>query len=338
MENLKPILSWVLQNLKKIRKYIFLVLCLTVVFYVFIFPFDDLSEWISRKVQEVSQNQLMVSFSKVHLQWVPLGLNLEQMRLQMQGLPPLNIADLAISPGIKMLLTQNPSGSLKAAGIFHGQIQIQLSNQGPSAEPTYDLKLQMDQISLEEVRNFLQGLANHPKLGMSLAPILRATQNLKGGWSGFFNGTLDTSGKKQPLLNTEIKLSKFELPSNEISTALGPINLPELQFSQVVLKAKMSEGRLELQEVTLGNESDDISGTIRGFFMMTAQKSTALQVVPGAYQLEFNLSVKKTFAERATLIMTFLDQYKKPAGDIFQVGFKLTGANFQSNPQFSALQ
>jgi hypothetical protein len=60
--------------------------------------------------------------------------------------------------------------------------------------------------------------------------------------------------------------------------------------------------------------------------------------MPGSYSFDIDVTVKKSFEDRAKLFLSFIEQHKTPVGDGARYKFKLSASGPESVPSFGALQ
>ena len=121
---------------------------------------------------------------------------------------------------------------------------------------------------------------------------------------------------------------------------MGPLTLPEIKLKQVHLKGRLSNGKFNIEEGVVGQQGDELTGTVKGFFnlMLEAQKNGSVTPVLGSYSLELDLNMKKSFEDRASLFLTFIEQFKSPTSEGSRYAFKLSATSPQSPPNMSALR
>jgi len=177
---------------------------------------------------------------------------------------------------------------------------------------------------------------------LSLAELREALQmpvSLKGQLNFDTQMTADLSFTEQPDAEIEIKIDKFELPTSNVQTAMGPITLPELKLSSVELKGHLAGGKLQIENGQIGKSGDEVRGTVKGSLdLQIRNMGNGIGPVIGGYNFEINLDMKKSFQDRAALFLSFVDQFKTPTAEGSHYGFKLSALNSMVPPNISALR
>jgi type II secretion system protein N len=321
MNVIRSFFGWIFEN-----KWKFALMFVSAgVFIVLLFPFDDLGDLVSTQVSQVTRNQVFVQFDRLSLSTFPSpGIAMNGVYLEARGLPPLKADELIVSPAISALFTQKPAGSVTAHGFMRGDLQASLQGAGKSENGAERQKIviQAKSLSLAELRDALQ------------MPI-----PMKGQLNFNTQMTADLSFAEQPDAEIEIRIDKFELPTSNVQTAMGPITLPELKLSSVELKGHLSNGKLQIENGQIGKAGDEVRGTVKGSLDLQIQNHGAgIGPAIGGYNFEINLDMKKSFQDRAALFLSFVDQFKTPTAEGSHYGFKLSAANTMIPPNISALR
>jgi type II secretion system protein N len=296
----------------------------SLVFFLFLFPNKDLSDFISSKVSQLTKNAVYINFDELKLSATPPGLELTQISVDTEMFPTVSAESISVTPSISAILKQIPGGSVNAKGLFRGNVEISLQpgTNSESGTPRQKFVISAQTLSLEEIRNFSQ------------LPV-----RLKGKLDVESKGQVDLTFTDQPDAEVLIKVQNFELPSNSINTQMGPLSLPELKLGQLQVKGRLSNGKLSIEEGIIGQQGDELTGTIKGYVNLTIQNQKG-QISPifGAYSLDIDLNFKKNLHERASLFLSFIDQYKFETENGTRYAFKLSATSFQNPPNMGALR
>jgi type II secretion system protein N len=306
-----------------------LLLVLAVLFFVTLFPFADLNDWISAQIADASGNQIFIEFEDAGIDIIPnTGLNLSGVSLDTPSFGPLKISEITLLPSIGGLIRQTPSGRVKMRGVLEGDLDLSLSpgKTSEAGNPTYSIKIQGESLVLND-----------------LGKIAQLPVNFKGKLSLKVSGSAEPTFSEQPDMDITLKIDQLQLPPSTIDSQMGPINLPALRISQLELQGRLSAGRLNIEKAQLGKAGDDISGSLKGGVNLTVMTSGGgFELVPGAYSLEADLMMTPDFEARArgplSFLFLLLDNYKSSAAGGFRFAFKASASNPQMPPSITALR
>jgi type II secretion system protein N len=306
------------------KSKLFITILSALVFIFVLFPFNDISDLASSKIAELSHNQLLVSFENLKLGLFPSPeVDMDQVSIDIANMPTLKAQSLSVSPSPSILWSRTPSGSLNAKGLFKGEVDISIQKAGKSDSGIERQKITMkaEKVSLAEIREFAR------------LPVL-----LKGQLTMSTTATGDLAFQEQPDMDLTVSIAQFELPSGNVQTAMGPLTLPDLKLSSVVLKGKLSQGRFNIEEGLVGVDGDELRGTIKGGIGFQIQNQGGFNPVIGAYTIDVDMDVKKGFQDKAALFLSFLDQHKTQTADGAHFKFRLSANNTSVPPNISALR
>jgi type II secretion system protein N len=308
------------------HKFKFVLMLASVVAFGFLlFPFDDLGDLVSTQVSKLTNNQVFVQFDRMKMGVVPNpGLQLQNVYLETTSLPPLTANEITFTPSISGLIAQKPSGSLAIKGFLKGNVtaSLQPAKKSDNGVERHKVEITAQQLNLADIKDLL---------GLPLS--------LKGRVDLNSQALADLTLTEQPDMDLVLHIDKFELPTGNVQTPMGPLTLPEIKLKSVDLKGRLSAGRFIIEEGVLGQDGDELKGTVRGS-MALQLKLTPQGLTPliGSYEFMIDLTVKPGLQERATLFLSFLDQYKFPAQGATRYAFKLSAANAYDPPNMGALR
>jgi len=314
-------LRYLIQNKLKFGLMLFSVLA----FAFLLFPFDDLGDLVTTQVAKVTANQVYLQFDRMNLGLVPdPGLQLQNVYLESTGVPPLSASEITFMPSISGLLAKKPSGRVSAKGFFKGELMasLQPGKKSDNGVERQKIELTAKHLSLADMKELM---------GLPLT--------IKGKVDVTTQAQADLSFTEQPDMDLILHIDKFELPTGNVQTPMGPLTLPEIKLATVDLKGRLSSGRFSIEEGTLGKEGDELRGTVKGGVNLQL-KMTPSGLVPiiGAYDFSIDLNVKKGLQDRATLFLSFLDTYKTPTPDGARYAFKVSAINVFNPPNIGALR
>ena len=301
------------------------ILASTVMFAFWLFPFSDLSDFVSTQVSKLSNNQIYLQFDNLRISLFPqAGVALSNVHVEGQGLPALKAQELIITPSIWSLINQKPAGTINAQQFLNGQVEVSLKPGTKTENGTARQKISISaqKLSLAELRGLLD------------LPL-----SMKGNLSLESQAQADLTFQEQPDVDFQLKVEKFELPAGNLQTAMGPISLPELKLAQVDLKGRLAAGKLIIEQGVIGQDKDEVHGTLKGDMLLSINARGGSPAPDfGGYNFEVSLNIKKSFQDRAALFLSFIDNYKTPTADGALYSFKLTGSNLMAPPSMSALK
>lgn len=311
----------IMKLIKAGSKWITFILALAVVFFVMFFPTGDLGDFVSTKVSELTQNQVFLQFSEFGLNLLPPAVKFSEVFVETPFFPGITTEGLSISPSISAMISRKPYGSVKADGLFKGTVKIDLKKGSVTEASTERHRL----------------VFNAEKLDLKS---LRETFNLPVAFTGLLNIDADLQadidGKEQPEMELLLVIEDFKLPTATVSTMMGPLTLPELKLGKVEIKGRLSNGSLIIEQGDIGQSKDELVGKIKGNWAMAINANQGFTPNLGAYDLDIDLTTKKSFQNKAGLFLSLLDPYKSAAGNDARYHFKVSASNLDSPPNITA--
>lgn len=292
-----------------------------IVFSLFIFPFDDLSDLISAQVSNATNNTVFVQFEKLKMLFFPrVGVKLENVYVESVSFPGLQAEKITIKPTISSLISKKPYGSIQAEGILKGDLQLELGSGGTSdkgAELTH-IELEAQKINLQDLRQVTQ-----------LPMLLKGQLDVKTG------GKLDLTFQEQPDIEVNLKIKQLEMPPSNVPTAMGDMTLPEMKLNNVELKGRLNGGRFLIETGNIGAAGDDLQGTIKGSLGLQL-RNMGTGVVPefGVYSFDIDILPSSGFKDRAGFFLSLLSGYQ--SGTRYRL--KVSGNGFYAPPNMAPLR
>lgn len=294
-------------------------------FCILLFPFSDLSDLVTAQVSKQTNNQIYLQFDQIHMSLFPQpGIALDQVYIEGALFPALKSQELVFTPSIMSLITQKPAGQISANGFLRGKIKASISPGTKSDNGTerQKLTLKAEQLSLAELKSLLN------------LPV-----SLKGNLNIDTTAIADLTFKEQPDVDLVVNIERFELPPSNVQTMMGPLTLPELKLSSVQLKGRLAAGKFMIEDGLIGGANDEINGSIKGSINLEIQnRGTSFAPVIGGYNFDIDLKIKKSFEDKSSLFLSFIDQYKSPIPGGSRYAFKLSAPNPMMPPSFGALR
>lgn len=277
-------------------------LVFALLFFVMIFPYNDLSDLVSSKVASFTQNQVYVQFENLNLDVIPHpALAMDDVSVDLPQMPTLKTSHLAISPSLSSLIMLKLGFNLRAENFLGGLLDLTVRPGGKTEQGGEKQSFSMDfnQVSLESVNDLL-GL-----------PV-----QLQGKANVNTSMTIDPQWFEQPEGDLDLTSKKLEIPASSIPTQMGPVQIPTFQFNQVQLKGRMSAGKLIVEDATLGKATDAFQGKIKGQMDLKLEKyGPSTQTNIGAYEFKVDVTVKKSLEKDLNLLFVLVDRFKTPTSD-----------------------
>lgn len=316
----KP-LRWLFQNKGK-----FLLMILSTMVFIFVlFPFGDLSDLVSTQVAKLTQNQVYLQFDKMHMNLLPTpNMGLETVHVETQGLPAIRADELLLSPSLQMLITRKPAGSVSARGFLRGDLEMSLKpgTKSDNGVERQQITVNAKHLNLSELRDLLQ-------LPVALRGQLDVTSS----------ALADLSWQEQPDMDLNLQVDHFELPTANVQTMMGPLTLPDLKLTSVEIKGRLSAGKLIIENGVIGKTGDEVYGSIKGNLGVILQRQgSGVAPQTGAYSFDVDLTVQKSFQDRAHLFLSFVDNYKTETPNGAHYKFKVSAGGPLTPPNVSALR
>lgn len=314
---MRAIFSGIIHVLRNEKKKILIYFLFTLLFLVVLFPFGDLSDFVTSQISKATNNQVFVQFRDPGFSIFPsLGFELQEVNVETHFLPPIKAQSLTVAPSILGLITFKPGVKLNATKIMGGDLDLSLQQSGKTNQI---VNVESENLELGEILNLT-------KIKLPIT----GKVNMVG------SADIDGSFVEQPKAELDIQINKFDLSSDSIATPLGPLNLPPLSLSKVNIKGEMKDGRVTIEQLTAGQSSDEMQANVRGRLDVRVQQGMIMQA--GVYDLEIRITAKESFKQKAGLFLSFLNAYQKPGSDGSTVyAFRIKGQNFYMPPNMSAL-
>ncbi len=321
MDQLKTFFKWLWSHKLK-----FVICAASILLFGFLlFPFGDLSDLVSAQVSKLTNGQVYLQFDNLRMSVFPeTGIAFDQVYLEGQGIPALKADQLVFTPSISSLIYQKPAGSVSATGFLKGEIEASLKpgTKSDNGVERQKITLSAKKLSLADIRELAQ------------LPIL-----MTGSATFQTSGMMDLTFQEQPDMDLTLKIDDLVLPPSNVQTLMGPLTLPDLKLGSVELKGRLAGGQFLIEEGVIGKETDELRGKIKGSLGLQIQnRNGSFFPVMSNYSFDIDLSVKKSFQDKANLFLTFIDNYKTPLADGAQFKFKISAPDMQSPPNMSALR
>ncbi len=321
-ETLKAILLFPFRHIR----VILLTLLVALLIFALRFPSGDLADWISVKVAEASGNQLFVEFESMNFVFFPgPGLRLSEPSIQKAGMAPVRMNALKLNLRVLNVLRLAPGAKVSAEGLWGSELNLDWRSRERTPEGGHGHRLDADLRDLD-----LSQLAQ----ALDLPVQIRGNTNLRA------EALIEPEFTEQPQMDLELTSPRLELmPSRIFIPNFGPMDLPQLNWSQVSLGTRLENGELHIDDLRLGSRQDPVSARLRGRAALRVVKQPNGNLVPqtGRYDFRVELVVRQDAPQLVQLALVMLDSFKtqSPEGEVYL--FRATGERFGPAPQLSPL-
>lgn len=295
-------------------------------FMVWLFPFDDIGDFVTTQISQLTGNQVYVSFDQLDLAVLPQpGLNMSKVKVDTVGLPTLDMGHLFVSTSILGLITFRPGIAAVAEDIAGGKLAINTRGGEKTKAGSRKQIVSVDAqgLNLEKVLELL---------GTSL--------RLKGSVTTDLSTSVDTTFAEQPEGDFTFLTQELDLEGAQVATPMGAFPLPKLKISQMKFEGNMKSGKVMISRGEIGGTKNDwISGSITGQIdlQVNSGPNGAPAMQPGGYNFAIKLKVKPELEREAGLILGFIEKYKRSSGNAADYSFRVSSPSISSPPSLAPL-
>ncbi|MGE4132440.1 MAG: type II secretion system protein GspN [Bdellovibrionales bacterium] len=313
-------------------------------FLFVLFPFNDLSNFITSAVAEGTRNQVYVQADQMNVHFLPQpAISAENLTVDIASPPgsrqlgPLEAKWAKVTPGLFSVLFNLPallkaqagglppevlaklSGHIRAEGIWNGDADLSVGSgkKGESGAARSRVSLMLDKINLQQVRQWADLPVPLSGTGSVAAEFLIAPQM-----------------EDQPEGDFEMNMSAVKMSTwTDINSGLV---LPELKLTDVSAKGRLVGGSLIVEELRFGKSQDPLSGRIKGNMAINFRQQNGMtQALPGQYnftvELDMNPTVQKALG---TFLAVMITPDKKADGSTHYL-FRASGQSFAVIPNLT---
>ncbi len=301
--------------------------------FVTLFPYDDLSDYLTLLVTQQTQSNVYLQFDGLSFGLMPqLGIKMDNVLVESVYAPTLSMKTLGFAPKMSLLFGST-AGKLKAYGLFGGDATIDLSSSSElDVNNEMGVEINLEDVALKDLSKFLKKSFDFP---VSMSGQTQVDSLLH----------IDPTFKKQPKGSVEIKIKDLDIPSSNIS--IGPANMkmsmafPALKLTNLVIEGNINDGKLFIKEGQIGDPKNDLHGKVTGDIFFEVQRGGRLKM--GGYDLKINLNVSENLKRQLGTVLGFVDIYQG-IGDKYKFdslrgvrySMRLTARSMQTPPRVSA--
>lgn len=283
---------------------------------VLIFPYNDLGDFVTREVAEITNNQVFVQFEQMGFDLLPqVGLAVEKVEIETAQFPPLKADYLSIAPSLLGLISFRPGFSLKARGLMKGNVNLVLKagEKLESGDRKQIIDFEAEDVDIQELGE--------------LTPV---PMKIQGQMETQTTIAVDPGFIQQPEGNLSLSIRPIKILT--VPTPMGTLSFNSLNFSILKIKGRMSTGKLIIEEGELGSPQDPIRGRIKGEMDLRFQRQgNMIDTDPGMYDLKVELVTKGELPKELRILQALLGRAETKTLNGYQYLFKVSGSGMQSN-------
>lgn len=282
---------------------LFMFVVFFVMIFVWIFPFSDLSDFVTDQVASQTQGQVFVQFGNLDFGILPtFSIQGEDVLIDSSQFPTLHVDEVRFWPSLMSLLssaqdpTQIPNFSVRTKGLFKGDLSASVSS-GKGSNKDIPMKL----IQVEG-----------KKLDLAeISPIASLPLKLQGRASleGIIN--IDPQFQVQPEGDIALTGEKVRIPPGNVPTQMGPLFLPGFSWSSINAKSRLSNGVIYVEQATLGQPGDALYLRLKGQLGAPIQPRGFMV---RNFDLKMDLQINPQLAKELGPFLSFIDRFKRSSG------------------------
>lgn len=323
MAQIKEVLTNIIKfhKLKIVSVFVFFL-----IFFILLFPYNDLSELLSSQVVKISGGQVFLTFDRMGLGFSPSpSLQLTNVSLAARTLTPVQLESLDISPSIADLLTFRVGGKIGAQGLWGGQALISLSGLSMSDPNGSFPRFSIDLKNVDASK--LKTLYPTPY------PI-----PINGNVSADIAGSIDLTFTAPPEVNFDFSIIPLVINPASVNTPMGEIAIPEVRFGQLIAQGRLVGQEFIIENGQLGQAEDVIYGRFKGKMgLELIQRGGQVTAQLSSYEYRVELTVKDAVPQSLGLVFMLLDQVKQNVAQGKLYRFRISGLRMDAPPQIEAL-
>jgi type II secretion system protein N len=325
---MKKVFELIIQVFRFHKLKILLIFASSILFLAILFPFSDLTDLITAKVLEGTNNQVLFQADKLDLGLIPpVSVTGENVSVDVGMYPTIEAKKITVTPSLFSLIglaagsaPTSINATVNAEGLMGGNVSISHAPDGSNDEGAKKNRLivQADNVQLGDVQSFLD-------LPISMQG--KATLNTNLVFYPNFDG--------QPEGEIQLTSKGIKIPPGTIPTQFGPVPMPGVSWSQLLLKAHMGTSNLYLDDVAFGSAKDPMSGRVKGQMNVRVDKGGP---VLGAYDVKVELIVAASAEKDLDTLLILLKDFRQATAQGGKYVFRVTAQAAGAQPNLGRLQ
>lgn len=330
---MKPVLDFLTNVVRFHKLKIAATLGFAAVFFVLLFPYDDLGNLLTTTIYNGSGQQVYVHAQDLELGVLPVpGIQANDVNIEpgARGTPftPLHFDSLSIRPMLMALLTLRGGASLEASGLFGGVASLSaktvstlFSAQQGAFEIT-DLALQ--DLSISSILAYAIGANPSFKIG---GRVNAASSSLR----------IDPTSKEPLAGDLGLTLENVVLPTTIPIPNFGEFqDMPQVKIQKADFRTQLANNKLRITQGNLGvADRDPISGRILG--EVDIRPGPGGGFVPGQFNICVEINVTQSFYDALAkrlgsaidLIKSGTEGFRRRDEQGIKYGFTATGPDIR---------
>lgn len=320
---MKSVLGFLKSIFKNHKSKILVMFLSASAFGLILFPWSDLSDYVSQRIYDLSGRQIYVSFSEMGLSvGSGLGLRFSDVEIDTPTAHGLKAQHLAVIPNIAGLLALNPAFKVVADGLFRGQVTVDYKEiKTKKGNRQLLLQAQADNVMLKDINSVfplpvkIGGKANLTLQNVKIDPLL----------STFPEGDLN------------LAIANAIIPSSTLNVgSFGELTLPSFEFGQAQFLGRILDSELLVDSLDFGKDSDAMRIRAKGRMKLNSVRGQATPE-PGSYDFRISLRVRESLQKEFSLYFGLIDQYGKRSPGHVEYLVRLSGSGPYAPPSIQPL-
>ncbi len=306
--NIKTFTSPILNVLRYHKLKIFVTLISMMLFSILLFPFSDLSLFISDTIAKNTRNQVILQFEDLMLKLLPSpGFQMSEVMINTPQISSLEVEEMVLMPIFSSLLMGRMGMEAQLKGAMNGNLSVLVNvlEQNEEGISKLEAKVRTQDISIQK-----------------LLEVMQMQLNIKGVIYLQGQGQIDLTYEDQPDFRLRTQTQNFQLNALSIPTPIGPFPLPNLSLKEILIQTHLKEGQLQFETLEIGRAGDDLVGQISGYLNLQFRRGRGSpQILPGDYNLACRLTLKPNIEAqfKALIDVLSLGEHKKAGTYAFRI-------------------
>ena len=305
---LKKFLSFVWRQ----RKLLFFILFLTALIFSIRFPWNNLLEKAVRNVQKKSPTILQTDFEKIEIKFSPPGVEFKNLSVNYKR-KAFTFDRFRFSPLFSKWIALKKAWSLKA---FKGNsfLSVVFWKEKKTLED--------EESEVPVVVYFAEG--HSPLLELEVLDSFFPKVTISGGVQTHFDFKGHPDRVEEIEANFNLKGNSIRLSKTELTTPLGPLNLPFILWGEGEMEFVLKGGELLFKSFQLGSPTDDFIVQMKGSGAVSFSYGKARL---NSYNVHLQIDVDKSF--KMHILDLMFAGYKEDKGSFYRYLLQMTGRGSQ---------
>lgn len=324
---MKRVLEVVSQLLRYHKLKMLTVILSTIAFFALLFPVSDLTDLLTAKVMDGTNNQLLVQADKLNIGFFPgLSVGGDDISVDYGTLPTIEAKSMSFSPSVFSILSlafgspiTSLHGTVEATGLLGGNLSVTYKPDGTADDGAKKSKIiiDADSIQLGEALKFTSS-----PLEMQGKASIKSDVDFFPGMDG------------QPEGEFQLQSKGIKLLAGTVPTDFGPFPIPGINWSQVHVKLRAGNSNLYMDDISLGTPKDPVSARAKGQMNLKIDKNGPIL---GAYEIKVELSVSSAAEKDLDTDLALLKGFRQSSPGGGKYVFRVTSNGGAAPPNLGPL-